>query len=150
MRLFELERIPDYKGEKDWADFTQTAYWINHPYDSAGSFGGLDFRIYSKQGIIRIVGMDGQLIQSYLTLMSQEHGYHVQAVQVASTYRGRGIAVHMYEIALKQLKLTVVSDYQQTVGGSAIWNRLKREPGVQVDSIGDADSVGSRLRAIAA
>lgn len=159
MRIFELERIPDYKVEKDWPSFTRTAYWIKDDYTNGGEYAGLSFRIYENQGMVRIAGFQEQIIQAYLTLMRADHGYHVQAVQVASAYRGQGIAVHMYELALQQ-GLTIISDYQQTSGGSAIWKRLSREPSVRVDTIDlhsgkpiqmdPFDSHGFRYRAQAA
>lgn len=132
-RIDELFTIPDYSSERDWSLFKP--HWNTGVFDDVSNFKGMIFRVKQDSGMVRIVGYVGEQIQAYLTLMHQTHGYTVQAVQVASTWRGQGIAVHMYEIALKQMDLTLISDYEQTSGGSAIWTRLQKDPEILIDGI---------------
>lgn len=133
MRIFEIVSIPDYKSERDWDNFIP--YWLNDSYTVVRRIGPMEIRVYDNQGMIRIIGIVDTKIMAYLTLMRMGSYYSVQSVQVASQIRGYGVASYFYEIALKELRLTLVSDDVQTMGGAAIWKKLERMDDIIVDAI---------------
>ena len=134
MRLFEITRIPDYSKERDWKNFTP--YWGNEDYTVHDQKGPMEVRIYENQGMIRIVGLINKQIMSYLTLMRwNEYYYRVQSIQVASEFRGKGVAPYFYNIAISDLGLTIISDDVQTRGGQGIWKKLMNNPKFHVDTV---------------
>jgi len=133
MRLFEITRIPDYKKERDWKNFTP--YWANEDYSVHDQKGPMEIRVYENQGLLRIVGLINERIMAYLTLMRVGTYYSVQSVQVASEYRGKGVAPYFYDIAISDLGLELVSDSVQTLGGAGIWDKLSKNSKYYVDVI---------------
>jgi len=133
MRLYEITRIPDYKKERDWANFTP--YWRNEDYTVHDQKGPMEVRVYENQGLLRIVGLINERIMAYLTLMRVGTYYSVQSVQVASEFRGKGVAPYFYDIAISDLGIQLISDNVQTRGGAGIWDKLQRNPKYTVDTI---------------
>lgn len=61
-----------------------------------------------------------------------ENTYSVYSVEVKRTHRGTGIAKAMYQYALNQLNLILMSGDTQTPGGQRNWVGLTNMPNVQV------------------
>ena len=133
MRLNEITRIPDYAKERDWKNFTP--YWINEEYSVHDQKGPMEVRVYDNQGLVRIVGLINEQVMAYLTLMRVGSYHSVQSVQVASEFRGKGVAPYFYDVAIADLGIQLISDNVQTRGGAGIWDKLQRNPKYTVDTI---------------
>lgn len=46
--------------------------------------------------------------------------------------QGKGIAIELYKLAIEKYKYTIVSDSSQTKGSEKLWNRLARDPAINV------------------
>jgi hypothetical protein len=57
--------------------------------------------------------------------------YSVALVYVDSSYANQNIGLEMYAAAINS-GISLLSDYQQTLGGQKLWKRLSQYPGVEV------------------
>lgn len=60
------------------------------------------------------------------------NAYSVDAITVDEKYRGQGIALALYGIALSILKITLIAGWGQTPGGIKNWTNLITIPGCEV------------------
>ena len=64
-----------------------------------------------------------------------------KVVSVIKKYRGQRIGLALYGIALDILKLTLLSDTQQTYGGVKMWSSIKGIPNVRVFALIDNEDL---------
>ncbi|PJB17770.1 MAG: hypothetical protein CO117_10360 [Flavobacteriaceae bacterium CG_4_9_14_3_um_filter_33_16] len=74
-------------------------------------------------------------LSANLSLNEKEHGYTVEVIGVEPNYRGMGLAPSLYEAALTDLDMPIISDSKQTSAGSALWVKFFKNPKYLVKAI---------------
>ena len=74
-------------------------------------------------------------LKEYYTDVKALKGYRVDAITTNEDYRGKGLALSLYGIALSILKIQLISGSSQTPGGRAMWMKLNDIPGVEVKGV---------------
>lgn len=66
------------------------------------------------------------LLVGYVSLRQYSEGmYQVGLSQIAPAHRGQGLGTFMYDYAILNDKLTVISDINQTPDAKKMWNRFR-------------------------
>lgn len=135
MRLYEIARIPvgDF-GDKD------TLAPMAEPKNTKPLPGGLGYKwaVQDTGALKEIMIFDQGKLIAELDLMptqDQLNTYRVEAVSTDPNYRGKGLGISLYGIALSILKLTLRAGDTQTRHGQAMWLKLNQIPGVEVKGI---------------
>jgi GNAT superfamily N-acetyltransferase len=135
MRFFEIARIPqgDF-GDKD------TLVPMSEPRGTKPLPGGSGYR-YTVQNtgkLVEILIFDQGRLIAELDLKPTNNtinSYSVETVATDPDYRGKGLGIALYGIALSVLKLTLQAGDRQTAAGQQMWIKLNSIPGVEVKGI---------------
>lgn len=135
MRFFEIARIPqgDF-GDKD------TLLPMSEPRGAKPLPGGSGYK-YTVQNTGKLVEIlifdQGKLIAELDLKPSNDpiNSYRVESVATDPDYRGKGLGIALYGIALSLLKLTLKAGDRQTANGQQMWLKLNNIPGVEVKGI---------------
>lgn len=135
MRFFEIARIPqgDF-GDKD------TLIPMSVPRGAQPLPGGSGYlyKVRDSGNIKEILIFDQGKLIAELDLKPMNdpiNSYRVETVATDPDYRGKGLGLALYGIALSVLKLTLQAGDRQTKSGQAMWLKLNSIPGVQVKGI---------------
>lgn len=135
MRFVEIARIPqgDF-GDKD------TISPMQEPRGTRPLPGGSDFTytVQHENNLKQIlIFHEGDLIAELdLSPVGDPlDSYKVETVAADPDYRGRGLGMSLYGIALSILRLTLRAGDTQTKHGQAMWLKLNSIPGVEVRGI---------------
>lgn len=129
MRLNEITIIPNF-SERDYDGFSPS--WKNAERVVVRVQNKLEYRHIQHDSKDIIECTDNGKYVGYLILMFRDGYHNVVMVSVNPTYRGQNIATTLYEIAIIDLNMTVLSDFEQTVGGNKIWKKLATNPKIKV------------------
>lgn len=146
MRFFEIARIPtgDF-GDKD------TLLPMSMPKNAKPLPGGLGYKyaIQDSGRLKEIMIFDqGNLIAELdlLPMNDPINSYRVETVATDPDYRGQGLGLALYGIALSILKLTLQAGDRQTKAGQQMWLKLNNIPGVKVKGIASEPTKSYRAR----
>ena len=133
--FMEIERIPqgDF-GDKD------TLAPMREPKSSRPLPGGSGYTYAVRQSgnlkEIMIFNRDALIAELDLKPSGDSIGsWRVESVATDPDYRGQGLGLALYGIALSILKLTLRAGKTQTRHGRAMWLKLNSIPGVEVRGI---------------
>ena len=128
----EIERIPqgDF-GDKD------TLTPMNQPRGARPLPGGsgYTYAVQHDGDLKQIMIFDKNALIAELDVRPVNdvfNSYRVETVATDPDYRGRGLGLALYGIALSILKLTLRAGKTQTRHGQAMWLKLDQIPGVEV------------------
>ncbi len=135
MRFFEIARIPqgDF-GDKD------TLLPMSAPRNTKPLPGGsgYSYAIQNSGNLKEIMIFDQSKLIAELDLKPTNNpinSYSVETVATDPDYRGKGLGLALYGIALSVLKLTLQAGDRQTAAGQQMWLKLNNIPGVEVKGI---------------
>jgi hypothetical protein len=77
----------------------------------------------------------GDLILAPKKTFPVPRSYEIQVANVDERYRGQGLIMDLYRVALDQLDATLVSSTTQTPSGRRIWTRLIQDPEIEVQGV---------------
>ena len=63
------------------------------------------------------------------------HSYEIQVANVDERYRGQGLILALYDIALDRLSANLVTSTTQTPSGRRIWTHLNQDPKIKVQGL---------------
>ena len=133
--FMEIERIPqgDF-GDKD------TLIPMREPKRSQPlpGGGGYTYAVRQKGDLKEIMIFDRDVLIAELDLRPSGDSlgsWRVETVATDPDYRGKGLGLALYGIALSLLKLTLRAGKTQTRHGRAMWLKLNSIPGVEVRGI---------------
>jgi len=135
MKIMEIARIPqgDF-GDKDTLAPMQTPRGAR-PLPGGS---GYTYAIQQSGDLKEIMIFDQNSLVAELDVLPTGdvlHSYRVESVATDPDYRGKGLGLALYGIALSLLKLTLRAGKTQTQHGQAMWLKLNRIPGVEVRGI---------------
>lgn len=155
MRLIELTAIDGIDDKQGWQGYKQ--YYVKpieikrenglaliKSYDPkwrSYNYGWFDISKLPKTSKFSKSPITSRSIFPYLTLAAnlslneKDYGYAVEVIGVEPNYRGKGLAPKLYDGALGDLNLPIISDSKQTPAGSALWVKFFKNPKYKVESI---------------
>lgn len=133
--FMEIERIPqgDF-GDKD------TLIPMREPRSARPLPGGsgYTYAVRTSGDLKEIMIFDSDALIAELDLKPSNDplgSWRVETVATDPDYRGKGLGLALYGIALSILKLTLRAGKTQTKHGQAMWLKLDQIPGVEVRGI---------------
>ena len=155
MRFFEVSAIDSIDDKQGWQGYKQ--YYVKPvemkregnlaligSYDAkwnSFNYGWFDLSNlpknskYQKNPITNRSPFPYIKLAANLSLNEKEHGYIVEVIGVEPNYRGKGLAPSLYDAALSDLDLPILSDSKQTPAGTALWVKFFKNPKYRVGSI---------------
>jgi len=135
MKIMEIARIPqgDF-GDKDTLAPMQTPRGAR-PLPGGS---GYSYAVQHEGDLKQIMIFDQNSLVAELDVLptgDMLDSYRVETVATDPDYRGQGLGLALYGIALSILKLTLRAGKTQTKHGQAMWLKLNRIPGVEVSGI---------------
>jgi GNAT superfamily N-acetyltransferase len=130
----------DYEGgEEDIVDPPHTfEKWKPLPGSNRFEYGIVSPIKGRKNISIRDTAADITIGQLWLNELQQgkrfplPNAFEVDAITTHEKYRGKGLGLALYGVALSELKLTLVAGHMQTPGGRKNWLKLATIPGCEV------------------
>lgn len=133
--FMEIERIPqgDF-GDKD------TLAPMREPKRARPLPGGsgYSYAVQQSGNLKEIMIFDNDALIAELDLKpagDRLNSWRVESVATDPVYRGKGLGLALYGIALSILKLTLRAGHTQTRHGRAMWLKLNNIPGVEMRGI---------------
>ena len=84
----------------------------------------VDQTLVDKNGMPRVA--------MQIDLSLQGKAWHVDIVRTDSRYKGRNLAVRVYVLLMKKLRLQMKAGTSQSIGGRKIWNKLNKHRDILV------------------
>lgn len=155
MRINELTKIDSIDDKQGWQGYKQ--YYVKptetkregnlaligsyDPKWNSYNYGWFDLSKlpktskFWKQPITSRSAFPYLKLAANLSLNEKKYGYTVEVIGVEPEYRGMSLAPKLYEEALRNLDLPIISDSKQTHAGSALWVKFFKNPKYSVKSI---------------
>lgn len=160
MKIFEIERLSsgDYEGDEFSIDDDDEVYTHNGLYHAeelmkraqpVTGFKNIfwlwhneiitllvdNYQYDDRVGPAKVGKLSLYSKPNYKITGNKKQVYQVGTIAVQKGYRGRGLGALMYQLALRNLKILLISGGEQTPAGREAWFNLSQTPGVEVNGL---------------